>query len=128
MNWDCFLNTVTERTCRKGKERKRWKKSKRRCNVALFVAANSSKVCDFIVVWRSKKPRCFKKLKNICRPHGVHYFANAKAWMTTEIMQEVLKMLDKKMIADGRNVLLFLDNAPSHPDILQKDSIAFYSS
>ena len=35
-------------------------------------------------------------------------------------MQEVLKMLDKKMIAQGRNVLLFLDNAPSHPDILQE--------
>ena len=30
-------------------------------------------------------------------------------------------MLDKKMIAEGRKVLLFLDNAPSHPDILQED-------
>ena len=40
--------------------------------------------------------------------------------MKNEIMQEVLKMLDKKMIAGGRNVLLFLDNAPSHSDILQE--------
>ena len=40
--------------------------------------------------------------------------------MTTEIMEEVLQMLDKKMIADGRNVLLFLDNAPSQADILQE--------
>ena len=40
--------------------------------------------------------------------------------MTTEIMQEVLNMLDKKMIAKGRNVFLFLYNAPSHPDILQE--------
>ena len=67
-----------------------------------------------------QKPRCFKKLKNIHRPYGANYFANAKAWMTTEIIQEVLKMLDKKMIADGRNVFLYLDNAPSHPDILQE--------
>ena len=40
--------------------------------------------------------------------------------MTTEIMQEVLRMLDKKMITEGRNVLLFLDNAPSHPKILEE--------
>ena len=86
----------------------------------MFVATNGSKVCNPIVVWRSKKPRCFKKLKNIYRPHGVHYFASAKAWMITEIMQEVLKKLDKKMIAGDRNILLFLDNAPRHPDILQE--------
>ena len=40
--------------------------------------------------------------------------------MTTEIMQEVLRMLDKKMITEGRNVLLFLHNAPSHPKILEE--------
>ena len=103
---------------KKGRGRKQ---SKKQCTVALFVAANGPKVYDPIVVWRSKKPRCFKKLKNIYRSHGVHYFANAKAWMTTEIMQEVLKMLEKKkMIAEGGNILLFLDNAPSHPGILQE--------
>ena len=48
------------------------------CTVALFVATNGSTVCNPTVVWRSKKPRCFKRLKNIFRPHGVHYFANAK--------------------------------------------------
>ena len=40
--------------------------------------------------------------------------------MTTEVMQEVLNILDKKMIAERRNVLLLLENAPSHPDILQE--------
>ena len=39
------------------------KESKKQCTVTLFVAANGSKVCDPIVVWRSKKPLCFKKLK-----------------------------------------------------------------
>ena len=82
------LDTATERTCRKGEKRKRWKTK--------FGAANGSKVCDPIVVWRSKKPCCFRKLKSIYHSHGVHYFANAKAWMTTEIMQELLMMLDKK--------------------------------
>ena len=40
--------------------------------------------------------------------------------MTTEIMQEVLRMLDNTMIAEGREVLLFLDSTPSHPNILKE--------
>ena len=55
-----------------GKKDRGGKQSKKRCTVTLFVAANGSKVCDPTVVWRSKKPRCFKNLTNISRPHGVH--------------------------------------------------------
>ena len=40
--------------------------------------------------------------------------------MTTEIMQEIMQILDKKMISENRKVLLFMDNAPCHPDILQE--------
>ena len=115
-----FFKTMSHNgLAEKGRKGRGGKQSKKRCTVALFVAANSSKVCEPIVVWRSKKPRCFKKLKNIYRPHGVYYFANAKAWMTTEIMQEGLKM-NKTMIAEGGNILLFLENSPSHPGILQE--------
>ena len=65
----------------------------------MFVAADGSKACDPIVLWRSKKPGYFKNLTNISRPHGVYYLANAKVWMAAEIMQEVLRILDEKMIA-----------------------------
>ena len=78
-------------------------------------------MCDPIVIWRSKKPRCFKRVKDISRPHGVHYFANTKAWMTTEIMQKILTLLEKKMVAEDRKVLLTLDNAPCHPENLQEN-------
>ena len=82
-----FCKTMPQkRLVEKGKKGRGGKQSKKRCTVALFVAANGSNVCNPIAVWRSKKPRCFKKLKNIYRPHGVHYFANAKAWMTPGIM------------------------------------------
>ena len=67
-----------------------------------------------------QKPRCFKNLTNISHTHGVHYFGNAKAWMTTGTMQEVFRMFDKKMITEGRKIVLFLDNALSHPNILQE--------
>ena len=82
------------------------KQSKKQCTVALFVAANGSKVFDPIFVWRSQKSRCLAKLKKIYHPHGVHYFVNAKAWITTKITQKVLKVLDKKMIA-GREMFCF---------------------
>ena len=96
------------------------KQSKKRCTCVLFAAANGSKVCDPIIIWRSKKPRCFKKLKNIYRQNGVHYFANAKAWMTNnEIMQEVLKMLDEKIIAKG-NYYQFFTTHPLIPTFFRK--------
>ena len=36
--------------------------------------------------------------------------------MTTEIMIEVLTALDHKLDVENQKVLLFLDNAPSHPE------------
>ena len=57
----CFKTLPQKGLVEKGKKGKGGKQSKMRCTVALFVAANGSKVCDPIVVWRSKKPRCFKK-------------------------------------------------------------------
>ena len=39
--------------------------------------------------------------------------------MTTEIMIQVLTALDCKLDVKNRKVLLFLDNAPSHSEIIQ---------
>ena len=39
--------------------------------------------------------------------------------MTTEIMIQVLTALDGKLNVKNRKALLFLDNAPSHPETLQ---------
>ena len=46
-------------------------------------------------------------------------FTAKKAWMTTEIMIQVLTALDRKLDVENRKVLLFSDNAPSHPETLQ---------
>ena len=74
-----FFKTLPQKgLAEKWKKGRGGKQSKKQCTVALFVVANGSTVCDPAVVWRSKKPRCFKKLKNIYHPHGAHYFANAK--------------------------------------------------
>ena len=39
--------------------------------------------------------------------------------MTTEIINQVLTALDRKLDVENWKVLLFLDNAPSHPETLQ---------
>ena len=44
----------------------------------------------------------------------VHYVSNEKAWMRTEIMENVLKLLDRKVQLERRKIILFLDNAHCH--------------
>ncbi|XP_053406646.1 tigger transposable element-derived protein 4-like [Mercenaria mercenaria] len=44
---------------------------------------------------------------------------NKKAWMTGEIFEEWLHWFDRQM--KGRKVLLFVDNAPSHPQVNLKN-------
>lgn len=91
------------------------KKAKERLTVVLCVNA----VGDFekpLVIGHAKKPRCFKNLN----PHQlpVTWTANKKAWMTTAIFTEWIKKFNRRMRAQGRHVLLLLDNAPSHPQDL----------
>ena len=97
-----FITLPQKGVVEKRKKSRGGKQIKKQCTITLFVAANDSMVCGPIAVWRFKKLCCFKNLTNISRRHSVRCFANAKACMTTEIMQELLKMLDKKMIAEGR--------------------------
>ena len=83
----------------KAKSKKGGKKAKVRLTVTFFVNADGQKVDEAVIIWKSKKPRRFKNLKGreLSQPLGVHYFANNKAWMNSEIMSDVLKRLGRKM-------------------------------
>ena len=59
------------------------------------------------------KSRCFKSID--ARTLPVTWEHNKKAWMTSEIYQRWLQNFDSKMRRQNRQVLLLLDNAPSHP-------------
>ena len=67
------------RSCKGGR------KSKQRFTAVFFVGVDGSKVS--VVVWKSKS-------QNKARPSMVHYFSNNKAGMRTEIMENVLRLLD----------------------------------
>ena len=115
----CFFKALPDKgLVEKGKQAKGGKKSKQRLTVAFFVNAAGEKVDQPIVIWKSKLPRCFKKLKDPSRPVDVHYFSNPKSWMTSEVMAAVLARFNRKLLFEDRKVILFLDNATCHPESL----------
>ena len=98
----------------RGKRCRGGKKAKQRLTWAFFVNAGGGKEPP-IVIGKSVRPRCFKTLKDMNRPYSCHYFANKKAWMTSEIFEEIVCELNRRMKRQKRKIILFVDNAPCHP-------------
>lgn len=64
------------------------------------------------MIGHTKNPRCFKNINVSNLP--VTYKYNSKAWMRSDIWESWLKYLDKGFRIQNRQVLLLVDNAPSH--------------
>ncbi|GBN58113.1 hypothetical protein AVEN_179060-1 [Araneus ventricosus] len=75
------------------------------------------------MIGRSKKPRCFAKIKSFL----LTYKSNEKAWMTSEIFGDWLKGIDKEMAKKKRRILLFIDhcNADSNFQALKNTTVKF---
>jgi len=115
----CFFKALPSKgLARKGKKTKGGKKSKQRITVAFFVSADGAKVGKPIVIWRSKKPRCFKSASAPDTLGEVSYFDDPKSWMQVHIMENILDTLNRQMVKEGRKVMLLLDNATVHPPSL----------
>ena len=91
------------------------KYAKQRITVLLIVNALGEKEPP-IIIERDLKPRCFKNVKDKRRPCGSYYYANKKVWMDAELMEEILRTLNRKCTAEDRKIFLFIDNAQSHPE------------
>ena len=68
-------------------------------------------------MWKSDNPRCFKKVDKSQLP--VHYYSQQKAWMTGDILNQVLSKINRTLRVNGCSVLLLMDNAGCHPVELQ---------
>ena len=91
------------------------KYAKQRITVLLIANALGEKEPP-IITGRSLTPRCFKNVKDKRQPCCSYYYANKKAWMDSELMEEILRTLNRRCAAEDRKILLFIDNAPNHPE------------
>ena len=113
----CFWQALPEKGfAKKGETCKGGKKSKLRITIAFFVNACGEKEFKPVVIWKSKTPRCFKRVDINQLP--VLYYNQPKAWMTSDIMHSILTKLNMQMKAQGRSILLLLDGAGCHPNDL----------
>lgn len=88
------------------------KLSKERLTI-LFCANMAGQKEDLLVIGKAARPRAFKNV--LVRDLPAIWKFNKKAWMTQDIMNEWLLQFDRKMVRQKRKILLFLDNAASHP-------------
>ena len=94
------------------KECKGGKKCKQRMTVAFIVSSAGESETMPIVIWKAEKHRCFKGVKKSQLP--VLYFHQKKAWMTGDILDEVLLKLNKTLRANRHSALLLIHKAGCH--------------
>ncbi|XP_039602214.1 tigger transposable element-derived protein 4-like [Polypterus senegalus] len=89
------------------------KKSKER--VTLLLGANMSGLekLPALFIGKSLKPRCFKNVKSL----PVHYEANKKAWMTSQLFSKWQRKVDAAMVRKKRKIILFINNCTAHNHI-----------
>lgn len=115
-----FFRALPDKTLAlKGEKCAGGKMSKERLTI-LFCANMAGHSEKPLVIGKAARPRAFQKINLNTLP--VVWRFNKKSWMTCEIMTEFLREFDKKMGLEKRKILLFLDNAASHPrDLILKN-------
>ena len=89
------------------------KKAKERLSVLLCSNMDGSDFLKPLVIGKYEKPRCFKGVNSL----PVIYRANKRAWMTSVIFTEWLRIVDRQMVSQKRSILMFVDNCAAHPPI-----------
>ena len=85
--------------------------SKERVTV-MFARSSTGEKVQPLVIGKSKKPSYFKNIELKKLP--VQYTANKKARMTSTIFSEWITDVNKVMKQQGRQIIMFFDNAASH--------------
>ena len=115
-----FRDTTRYTFHKKGDDCAGGKRSKERLTVALCASMTGEKLRP-LVIGKSEKPRCFKKINVESLP--VDYKFNRKAWMNSHLFEIWLKKVNRIMVKKQRNILMFIDNAPSHPSTLNLSNV-----
>ena len=90
----------------------RTKQSKDRITILLTCNSTGTEKLRPLFIHKYENPRV---LKNISKNSLlVNYYWNKKSWMQVSIWNDYLKKLDSHMRVQNRNILLLVDNAPTH--------------
>lgn len=89
------------------------KLSKERITFLICTSASGEKL-PLLVIGRSIRPRCFSQNNIEISRLGVHYEAQRKAWMSSEIWERWIKSLNNKMRLKNRHIVILVDNCAAH--------------
>ena len=97
------------------------KLSKDRLTVLLACNMDGSQKLKPLIIGKSAKPISIKSLPTT-------YRSNKKSWMTTELFNEWLVLLNNDMKKEKRKILLFLDNCTVHnnPPLLEYVNLIYF--
>lgn len=88
------------------------KQSKERVTVLLTCNAVGNEKLPPLFIHKYENPRVLKNVDKKTLP--VDYYWNKKSWMQVSIWNDYIKKLNTKMRRENRNILLLVDNAPTH--------------
>ena len=88
------------------------KQSKDRVTILLTYNTIGNKKLPPLFIHKYENPRALKNINKKTLP--VDYYWNQKSWMQVSIWNEYIKKLDTRMRRKNRNILLLIDNAPTH--------------
>ena len=79
-----------------------------------LVAGNAAgEKLPMFVIGKAEKLRCFKDVTSL----PCHYKPQRKSWMDSEIFSDYVRKLDTKFDAEGRKIVLIIDNCPANPNV-----------
>ena len=116
----CFFKVLPEKGLAENKSQARGgKKSKTNLTIAFFVNAAGEKAIKPLVVWRSEKPRCFKNIKSLSRPHGI-LLLQSKSIDYYKNYDVIMGKINRQMDVAKRKIILFMDSALYHLESLSE--------
>ncbi|KAH9155784.1 hypothetical protein LEN26_003276 [Aphanomyces euteiches] len=90
-----------------------FKNDKSRLTIGLAANADGTEKLDLVFIGISKEPRCFKRVGGVTAS-GLQYWHAKEGWMTSIIFQDWLSRIEQKFKAEGRHVIMLVDNVSSH--------------
>ncbi|GMM38564.1 Pdc2 protein [Saccharomycopsis crataegensis] len=84
--------------------------------VLLTTNADGSEKLEPLLIGHYQNMVCFegKPITKITKKYELSYKTNKKAWLTSIQLSDWLSTLDKRLSIAGRDIVLILDDAPSH--------------